>query len=164
MRLETPFMVNIMTTLQAVRNIVYLPPRYAAMLVSQQIPAAQAWLEIGGAIRKDGLIRECADLLTWLRAANYWGRPDDGDPESRIPIVAMTALQYVVPLAGNLATYAARKIALDFPQVQQKLPDVSTNNLTLEHFAAAMVAALENRQAQARQQRVRRCYTKAVFL
>ena len=60
--------------------------------------------------------------------------------------------------------YATCKIALDFPQVQQKLTDVSTNNLTLEHFAVAMAAALENRQAQARQQRVRRCYTKAVFL
>ena len=60
--------------------------------------------------------------------------------------------------------YATCKLALDFPQVQQKLPDVSTNNMTVEHFAAAMVAALENRQAQARQQRVRRCYTKAAFL
>ena len=59
---------------------------------------------------------------------------------------------------------AARKIALDFPQVQQKLPDVSTNNMYPEHFAASMAAALENRQAQARQQRVRRCYTKAAFL
>jgi len=128
-----------------VRSIVYLPPRYAAMVVSRQIPAAQDWLEIGGAIRKDGLTRECADLLTWLRAANCWGRPEDGDPESRIPIVAMTALQYVVPLAGNLATYAARKIALDFPQVQQKLPNVSTNNMTPEHFAAALATALAHK-------------------
>ena len=128
-----------------VRSIVYLPPRYAAMVVSRQIPAAQDWLEIGGAIRKDGLTRECADLLTWLRAGNCWGRPEDGDPESRIPIVAMTALQYVVPLPGNLATYAARKIALDFPQVQQKLPNVSTNNMTPEHFAAAMATALAHK-------------------
>jgi len=38
------------TNLTTVQNIVYLPPCYAAMLVSQQIQAAQAWHKIGGAI------------------------------------------------------------------------------------------------------------------
>jgi len=38
------------TDLTTVQKIIYLPPCYAAMLVSQQIQAAQAWHKIGGAI------------------------------------------------------------------------------------------------------------------
>jgi hypothetical protein len=50
-----------------VREICYLPPRYAAILMGRSISPAEAWREIGRTIHNDGLQQDCVELLNWLR-------------------------------------------------------------------------------------------------
>lgn len=52
------------------RNTQLIPGKYAALIIHRRrIKAKQAYQEIVGAIRGDGALESCDDVVTWLRAA-----------------------------------------------------------------------------------------------
>jgi hypothetical protein len=52
-----------------VRNVVFIPNRYMAMLLDDNMSPREAWQQIRGALVNDRMEQDCAPLMDWLRVA-----------------------------------------------------------------------------------------------
>jgi hypothetical protein len=65
-----PFGANeVGTEIVRTQNMMAVPPKYIPIILGQRLTPWEAYTRLGGAIRMDGQEADCANLLTFLRAA-----------------------------------------------------------------------------------------------
>jgi hypothetical protein len=114
------------------RNTQLVPCKYAAILIHRRrLKAKQAYQELVGAIRADGALESCPDVLAWLRAA-CTARGGVG-VQSGIPSVLHPLTP--VHLPPEVYQYVTQK-------VQSDLPGIGTTAGTVPESTATLVGAL----------------------
>ena len=94
------------------RNTQLIPGKYAALVVHRRrIKAKQAYQEIVGAIRADGALESCKDVVTWLRAACT--ARGGGGPNNAQPAVLHQFTPVLLP--PEVYQYLTAKVQADLP-------------------------------------------------
>jgi hypothetical protein len=109
-----------------------IPGKYAALVIHRRrIKAKQAYQELVGAIRADGALDSCADVVSWLRAACT--ARGGGGAQSAVPSV----LHQLTPvhLPPEVYQYVTQK-------VQSDLPGTRTAGAATPESTATLVGAL----------------------
>lgn len=72
LQMVRPFAANeVGTELIHTRNVMFLPPRYIAIVLGQSLTPRDAYLHLGGAIRANSLEVDCAGLLAHCQWASW---------------------------------------------------------------------------------------------
>ena len=109
-----PFAANeVGTELIRTRSVMFLPPRYIAIVLGQNLTPRDAYLRLGGAIRADGLELDCAPLLSFLRAACTL---PTGQPVPALQRAAATVLRADAALYRHIRDNVVLR---DLPGLQQ---------------------------------------------
>jgi hypothetical protein len=68
-----------------VRNAVFIPNRYMAILLDDHLSPRQAWQRIRGALVANGLAQECEPAIDWLRVALTRRAANQGSAVTQVP-------------------------------------------------------------------------------
>lgn len=75
------------------RRLVPLPPKYISMVIGCVLTPREAWEELAGAMRMDGLEGDCAHLIDWLRVALTLDQDTTAQPPVAVPPVNCVLLE-----------------------------------------------------------------------
>ena len=96
------------------RNLQLIPCKYASLIIHRRrVKAKTAYQEIVGAIRADGALSTCADVVTWLRAACT--TRGGGGAQNAVPSVLHAFNP--VHLPPEVYQYVTQKVQGDLPAV-----------------------------------------------
>jgi hypothetical protein len=133
-----PFAANeVGTELIHTCSVMFLPPRYTAIVLGQSLTPREAYLRIGGAIWTDGLEVDCAPLLSFLCAACTL---PTGQPVPALQWAAATVLRADAALYRHIRDNVVLR---DLPGLKQ--PEILKPSLV--HVARAIRELVVKRQA-----------------